>query len=280
MKMRDLILTDFKRILKDKLCMVTLILCCAFAVFMPFLYAVLFNAVDTESMAAVFAALGFTINSKTLFFQGFSLGNEVALVVIILLLIIMGRDFSYGTMRNKIIAGKNRSEIFLSMFITMTVSIFAFVLIHSLLTLAVSLIFFEYQEEAFIFSDLLYALLSVFIELMIFVFIGALLSFLLVLTKSAGLSMLLYLAVYIFFSIIGAIAMVAGHTLSLTSNVSEFWIRLVEILLDYNIFTTTLIGTGRNYDTTFAIGIISLMLALSALLLFLGVRVFKKKDLK
>ena len=110
--MTGLLKSDFRRILKDKLLIVVGILAVVFAITLPLLYAVIFSTADvlaTEMLGNMFTA-------KTLFFSSFSMGNNLGLVVPVLLAIILCKDFSFGTVRNKIIAGKSRKAIYMSLF--------------------------------------------------------------------------------------------------------------------------------------------------------------------
>ena len=112
--MKNLLKAEFKRVFMDKLLIVMGILAVAFAAVTPLLYALLFSEMGMadEPMLASF------ISSKAQFFGSFSLGNNLGLIAPVLLAIALCKDFSFGTIRNKVIAGKSRTAIFLSLFIT------------------------------------------------------------------------------------------------------------------------------------------------------------------
>ena len=112
--MRGLLKADFKRITKDKLLLVMGILAVAFALLTPLLYALLFSGAGFEDEPL----LEVMLPAKNQFFASFSLGNNLGLIAPVLLGIALCKDFSFGTIRNKIIAGKSRKAIYMSLFIT------------------------------------------------------------------------------------------------------------------------------------------------------------------
>ena len=270
--MRELLKTDLRRIVKDKLFLVTCILGVFFALSTPLLYKGLSLALDMEEdMIGLFAS------AKSIFFTSFSPSGNFGIILPILLAIVLCKDFSYGTIRNKIICGKSRTKIFLSTFLSGTIVICGTMLVHALLTLGVSLCFFQYQAEDFTGKTFLYVLLSILLSVLIYVFISAIVALLSVSMKNAGLAVVLYFAVNFFFSIVGTIVAVASAFLD-TSN--EFLVKLFEILQKANIFTTTHIGTGSTYGAT---DILSLLIPIclgTVACIFLGISIFRKKDIK
>ena len=270
--MRDLLKTDLKRILKDKLFLVVLILGGVFALITPLLYEALVLAFDFSADEA-----GMLIDAKTLFFSSFSLGNNFGLILPILLSVVLCKDFIYGTVRNKIISGKRRSEIFLSMFISGTVVIVGVMLAHALLTLIVSLLFFPYQEAEFTGRSLSYFLISLLLSLLIYVFVSALICFLSAFMKNVGLVIVLYVAVNFFFSIVGAIVSVAAV---FSTNASETTRKILEILQKANLYTATHIGTGVEYSLSDVLCVLIPVIFGVSFCLLLGLRIFGKKDLK
>ena len=103
--MRSLLKADFKRVLKDKLLLVMGILAVVFAAFTPLLYAVMFSSMEMVDDPMVSSL----ISGKMQFFASFSMGNNLGLIAPVLLGIALCKDFSFGTVRNKIIAGKSRT---------------------------------------------------------------------------------------------------------------------------------------------------------------------------
>ena len=64
--MRNLYVADLKRILKDKLFLITIIIAVAFAFLTPLLYLVLFNVLEFEIEGPGLETIGFDVSSKTL----------------------------------------------------------------------------------------------------------------------------------------------------------------------------------------------------------------------
>ena len=125
--MFNLLKTDFKRILCDKLFLVLCIIGGAFAVFTPLLYKVLFSLIEAEEF------LNMTVNAKSLFFTAFSPSDNFGLILPILLAIILCKDFSHGTVRNKLICGYSRKKVFLSMYIACATTICVLILCYALI---------------------------------------------------------------------------------------------------------------------------------------------------
>ena len=268
--MFNLLKVDIKRALRDKLFLVCAIIGAALAVFSPVLYKVLFSGLGMDEL------LGAFVSAKAQCFTAFSPANNFGLIAPILVTIILCKDFSYGTIRNKIISGKSRLQIFLSMFLSSTVVMSILMVAHALITLLVSLIFFDYQSEPFKASDIGYFMLSLLFEILVYVFISALISFFCVAMKNAGVSVVMYVAVNFFFSIVGSITMVAGMAVEYDSTAYK----VLEFLNNANLFTSTVIGTGTSYEASHILAVLCPTILGSALLLLLGIKIFNKKDLK
>ena len=270
--MRELLITDLRRIIKDKLFLVACILGVVFAASTPLLYKglSLLIGVDNE-------LIGSFANAKIIFFSSFVLGSNFGFVLPILLAIVLCKDFSHGTVRNKIICGKSRTKIFLAMFFAGTIVICAAMLVHALITLGISLCFFSYQAEPFTSDTLLYALISTLFSLLIYVFVSAIISLLSVCMKNAGFAVLLYIGINFFFSIIGTVISVAAVFIDPTD---KFLTKLFEILQKVNLFTAAYIGTGTSYSATDVLCVLAPVIIGTALALFLGISIFRKKDIK
>lgn len=278
--MRDLLRADFRRVWKDKLLLVMGILAVAFALITPLLYSLLFSSTDVAEDPMVSSMLSGYITAKSQFFGSFSLGNNLGLAIPILLAIILCKDFSYGTIRNKIIAGKSRSVIFLSLLITCSVVLIAVMLLHAFVTLFVSLIFFDYQPTPFTLSDFGYFLASLAFEILILLCIAAFLSWLCAVLKSVGLVIVLYVAFVFALIIIGSILQVVIGVLEMTGG-DESTLGILRFFDRINVGSAAAyIGMGNSYSLEDA-----LYFTLPSLLGIggfagLGLMRFRKKDLK
>ena len=268
--MRNLYLTDLKRILKDKLFMVTCIIAGAFALFNPLLYKLILDTVDITQL------LGMTVNAKSLTFSAFLPGDNLGLVTSILMAIILCKDFSHGTVRNKIISGYPRSRILLSNLLASASVMCGLMLMHAMLTLGFSLFFFPYQPEAFCLSDLGYLLLSILFEMAVYFAIAAILTFCAMNAKNAGICILIYLAISLGFSLVGSIFQVCGMFLDPTSGAYE----VINFLNAFNLFNPSLIGAGVTYSAKDILYILIAPVTFTVLATLLGTKLFARKNLK
>ena len=271
--MRNLIKVDLKRIVKDKLFLVVIILGVVFAVITPLLNKVLLAMLPSDEMAGMEGLLGSALTAKGIFFSSFMPGNNFGLIFPVFMVIILCKDFSYGTVRNKILAGKSRLQIFLAMFVATAIVTCITVLAHALIALGTSLLFFEYQATPFTASDLGYFLLSVLFEMLLYCFISAMLSCICVAMKNMGLSIVTFVAVNFFFVIVGSIT----TTVRMTGIVENPFVTFLD---KANLFTSTVIGGGVTYGASDIAYILIPVFVGSAAFLTIGYLLFRKKDLK
>lgn len=276
--MGSLLKTDLKRIAKDKLFLIACIIGVAFALFIPLLYYVLFSAISMGEN--IMAMLGTPINAKYIFSLSFSPGSNFALLVPILITIALYKDFSYGTIRNKLIRGKSRASIFMSMHTANTIFLCGILLVYALLTLGMSLLFFEYQAGGFGMEDFLYLLQTIVFELLIYAFIAAIISFLCVFMKNAGTAIIMYMAINLGFTMIASIIMMSLNALRLNPE-QKTLVSVLEFFLNTNVFyTATTLGTGTSYTTEQMLYAILPSVLGIAVFVGLGLLVFRKKDVK
>ena len=274
--MRELIQADLKRVIKDKLMLVLAILAVVFALITPLTFALVFSVIDV-SEEPMLSAL---VSAKGLFFQSFSMTNNMGFIAPVLLAIVLYKDFSYGTVRNKIISGKSRSQIFLSTFIVCSLVLVCLIMLSAFITLGVSLIFFDYQEGAFAAADLGYFFASLGFELLVLLFMSALLSLLCTCSKNLGIAIVLYLAFTFALTLVGSFTQVIG-AVAQTFVESELLAKVINVIDRLNVgMSTSYIGTGDSYSLS---DVLYLTLpALSGIAAFLGLGLvsFNKKDLK
>lgn len=274
--MRSLLTADFRRVLKDKLLIVMGILAVVFAAMTPLLYALMFTGMGMEDDPTI----AMFITSKAQFFSSFSLGNNLGLIAPVLLAIALCKDFSFGTIRNKVIAGKSRSQIFLSLFVTCATVLISVMLLHAFLTLGISLIFFEYQAGPFTNKDFWYFVESLLFEILVLLWVSALLSWLCSAMKNVGLVIVMYIAIDLLLVISGSIVQVI-LPLAEYAGADGAWIDVLEVLDRINIGNAaTYIGQGTSYTTEDVLYLT--VPAITGILGFLGLGLlrFNKKDLK
>lgn len=268
--MRDLYIADLKRIFKDKLFLVSCILGGVFAVINPLLNKLLLVALDIDDL------FGSMMSAKSMMFSSFLPGDNLGLIMTILIAIIVCKDFSQGTVRNKIICGRSRTSIFISHFLAASTVMCGIMLIHGLLTLGVSLCFFPYQETAFTAADLGYLMISLLFEIIVYLAVAATVTFIATISKNMGICILLCLAVSFGLSIVGAIFQVAGSLMTMENKGYE----IIELINALNIYTSTLIGAGSSYTAKQVLYILLAPVLTIAGYLLLGIRMFSRKNLK
>ena len=96
--MLNLLKTDLKRVLKDKLFIILCIIAGVFSLITPLLYKGLYVLMGGDDFLGMFSAKG-------LFFRSFVPGDNLGLIAPVLVAIALCKDFSHGTVRNKIISG-------------------------------------------------------------------------------------------------------------------------------------------------------------------------------
>ena len=105
--MLNLLKADFFRVIKDKMFMILSIICVAISVVIPIAIFGLFSLVTEGSVPLrdSYSALEVTDSIASPF-------STFGLILIVFLLVLLGKD--NNTLRNKVIVGKSRSEIYFS----------------------------------------------------------------------------------------------------------------------------------------------------------------------
>ena len=129
--MGALIKVDYLRIIKNKLFKVGAIIAGAFSIFYPLIYFGIYSLDKSIDMAAV-----------TPTYQILSV-MPVGFILSLFLSIIAEQEYSFGTIRNKIIIGKKRSHIYFSIFLTTTSVFMLMMILTTIFTASVSFVFFR-----------------------------------------------------------------------------------------------------------------------------------------
>ena len=191
-------------------------------------------------------------------------------------MIIISKDFSYGTIRNKIIKGHSRFSIFMSIFIVsatiLSLIMFAYATINGLLTLA---LFYDLVGEINS-QTITYFLVSLLFELLVLIFVAALISFLATFMKNAGLAIVIYVALLLGLMVVNGILQIGYAFIE-----NELLVDVLHALSYLNVLSTpSVIGMGTSYQPLDAFMITSACLLETFGLVSLGVVGFNKKDLK
>lgn len=134
--MHNLLKTDFKRFMKDKAMLVLYILCIVFTLFSTVLMKIiLMISKNIEDFNFNYSAAD-ALNSAV------SPVNNTAFIIPLILSIILVKDYTHGTIRNKIITGNSKSSIFMSSWITTVILGNIFYFVNALLNWGIGLALF------------------------------------------------------------------------------------------------------------------------------------------
>lgn len=202
--MKDLLKADFYRLRKDVILLVALIVLVAFAFITPLMYAAL-ELFASDSLAEL-EAMGFSmqITGKYSFASALSLTNNFGMILPILIGILVCKDFSAGTVRNKIITGHSKASVYVSILISSVALGAALFALYALLTLGIGSLFLGYGAE-FNMTELLYILKTLVMGVLIFACACALAVLLGALTRSIGLTIVLEIAAALVISLLGSL---------------------------------------------------------------------------
>jgi ABC-2 type transport system permease protein len=259
--MLNLLRADFFKLKKDRTVIVAIIIMFIFSLLNPLTYLILKN-MDLTGMPEQFSTMYTEISGRVVFLMGFNIFNNSGLILPIMIVLFLAREFSYGTIRNKLITGKTRIQVYLSDLIVGTVYGIVMVTILSVLSLAFGTLILGYGSA---FS--IGFILKVYITgLIIFIVSFAISTFLIFVTRSMAFSLIVNL---FFLVIVGAI----GTTLSGKSD-------LLDIIMDLTIVGQTLSVMNGQVTTAFMLKTILTSIITIALITFVGIKLFEKADLK
>lgn len=266
--MSDLLKADFYRAIRDIILIIALILLVVFALSTPLLYTFIDLIAADEMSELEQMGFSFVANGKTIFLSSLSLTNNFGIILPVFIAIIVCRDFSSSTVRNKIIAGHKRVPIYASHLVTaVSLGVILFV-IYALLNLAFGSLIHGYgvtfnsEELIFIFKALL-------IGILIFTTAISLAVFLAVLTRSIGLTIVLQIVVTI-------VASMPNIIIAMLPDASE---SLKNIFMIFPSYQNSLAMQGAIDGKLLAFTAISSAVYI-ALITLAGMMIFKKADQK
>lgn len=143
--MKRLLKADIYRVLKSRLTLIALILVLAFPVLIVLMYAGM-RFVSSE-LGDDLVETGILFNANTLIGAVYSLTNNIGFVLPAFTGILVCMDISNGTLRNKVIAGNRRSEIYLSHLIVSILFSVTMITIYAAMTAGLALLFFPFNRD-------------------------------------------------------------------------------------------------------------------------------------
>ena len=271
--MRNLLKADLKRMLRDKLFIIACIIGAGFALLTSLLYFALNSLVDSVSeMEILFEA-------KTTLGQGFAPLNNFGLALPIFICIILNKDFSYGTIRNKIVCGYSRAKIYLSLLISTSILMVSCILGYVIISFGTSTILLDYSATTTLIKDLGYICLTILLGAFGYILFASALTFLCTTMKNLGIAIVLYFGVSFLLTLIAAALSVTVMFLPNDMNIVK---TIIDIICHLNIFYlfSNIIGAAHMYTIKEILYIIFVVIGSSSLITLLGIHMFNKKDLK
>lgn len=129
--MLNLLKAEWIKLRKDKIIWIVVPIIIGFAILNSLLSSVLETLLETEPIEG----LNISFTGKALFFNSFNPSQNIGLVIPILICIFVAREFTYGTIRNKLIAGYKKRDIYLSITVSSLIIGAFFVIIYALANL-------------------------------------------------------------------------------------------------------------------------------------------------
>lgn len=196
--MINLLRADLRKIIYSKSTIVCLSLAFGFAllnVLMPLLYIKMMNDLIGDLEESVVYTLKELITSTVKIFGDFGI------VLPIMASLIIGREFSNGTIRNKILSGNSKGKVFISMTLSTLIYVIAFNLIFFIFVMAIGSIFFRWGVK-FDGTEFIYFLQWIMMSLLISFFIACLVTAFTCLVRNVALSIVFILVFGFILSII------------------------------------------------------------------------------
>ncbi|MFA5720154.1 MAG: hypothetical protein WC939_03750 [Acholeplasmataceae bacterium] len=137
--MRKLLRVDLFRLRKDKTPLLGFIVAAVLVLMSLGMFALLYSL--TNDSEGGFMAI---YSPKNMFIQSFQMGNNVGLVVVIIVAIFTSRDFTQNTLRLKVINGYARFKVYLSMLFTNLIYGIGLILGYGLVMLLIGSLIFGY----------------------------------------------------------------------------------------------------------------------------------------
>lgn len=274
--MNRLLKADLYRMCKSRLTMIALILASAFPVVVVLLY------VGIRAMAGLepdMIGSELLFNANTVIGSCYSLTNNIGMIVPAFAGVLVCADYTNGTLRNKVIAGNRRTEIYLSHLIVSILFSVAIITIYTVLTTALSLLLLPFSRDP---SG------NLFSEVFRFAAYGTM-TFVFIATVSTLFAMTFRsIAPTIIFTIVPAILLLTANSVLLMIDYSAYKYLVYFIpTFGANFFNLNsaglfdLMGGGVSGSDTliFAEGMLS-YLFFGALNTVLGILIFNKRDVK
>lgn len=194
--MINLLKAEFYRIKKSKLTVAILII----AVVLPILQSLLYLGLNAITSSGDDSLLDF-IPGKMLISSAFSTNNNFGLVLIVFSGILVCSDISNGTLRNKIIGGYTRAQVYFAHLITSILYNIVMLSIYVLLTTGLTLLFMDYGYEVDS-EEMKQIIYFVLLGIFAFTLMGSFTTFIALQVKSQPITIIITIASTILLSLV------------------------------------------------------------------------------
>lgn len=254
--MRNLIKTDFKKILTDKLLIIAFAVSIGLAFFIPAVYFALQEVSVNTNNPLMFSVRDIAMPSS------FNIVSDVGLLVIVFITLIIGKEFSNGNIRNKIIVGNKRRDVYISLFIVTYVTLVGLMILSTIIMTLTGLIFFPYDIYGSTTGDIIGSL-----------FIGLLIG---IITISFVVALSCFFTIALNNVALGIVTPILLFFLLTFIQMAELpnWVYYINV---ENTLTT--LGTHK-YDIEEVLLRLLPTIIFTPTLLISGIAIFNKKDLK
>jgi len=203
--MLNLLKSEFLKIRKDRVALIGLIVVVSFVVV---------NLLITFALRGALEDFLGNINGRAFFASTFSI-NDIGIIVPIFVALLISREFTNGTIRNKIICGHKRLHVYFSMFISSFLFGLLLITIASLINLLLGSLFFSFGGDYLTFSvSEIWNLLGIFaMGIFVYSVFITFAIFIAMIVKSSGLSVVFALVFPFVAIMIGAIGNAVNNQL-------------------------------------------------------------------
>lgn len=291
--MRNLLKADFYKIFKDKLFLALCICIGSLSVVVPLIYMGVDRIAqfDGEEVVHIFGA-------TDLFGVLFSSSSVAGMLIAIFSAIILNRDFKSGVIRNKLTAGKDRTTAYLAALIENLIIGIGFTVVFALIGFVIGLAFlpFSLKENYTVSTELLHLFFTLIINICVLAFHYTLITFFIYGAHSLALAIIIpYVVVNICNTYTSFASLLAVMKLGENPESSLIGFKVLEIMNFYggkeallssilgNDFSVFALTEGVEYsvfDAYHIVGYTLIPLICAGLLNYLGIVIFRKKDLK
>lgn len=274
--MLNIIKASLYKLFRDKTFQVTLIIGICLAVFTNLIYFAIFKSSDIKETVKLYSGETALVNSLTPT-SNFGLTVPINLVVFTI------GEFTYGTIRNKIIAGHKKSSIYLSLVVTGFVFTLIMMTSYCFLCWVLGSIFGGVHASGVIGENIGWIILFGFTA---YIFIMSFSVFIATITRNIGGSLPIIIIFFVFLGLVPTfvnISHIVEGNVEVTKDAASRIGMWVDPLFILSTYTSSIANIMLSSNTTngemIAAGII-VPLTYAALFILLGTYIFSKRDVK